>query len=99
MVERKTLNLVVVGSIPTGGAFSHVRAFLAEWSKALDLSSSIGFDAEVRTLQEALTLLPSPLTPTRVGATAPVPMTCLTVAQLVERRTVKLKASARCGYP
>ena len=65
MVERKTLNLVVVGSIPTGGAFSHVRAFLAEWSKALDLSSSIGFDAEVRTLQEALTFLPS-----RLGARA-----------------------------
>ena len=34
---------------------------MAEWSKALDLSSSIGFDAEVRTLQEALTLLPSRL--------------------------------------
>ena len=26
MVERKTLNLVVVGSIPTGGAFWHKAA-------------------------------------------------------------------------
>ena len=77
MVERKTLNLVVVGSIPTGGAFSHMRAFLAEWSKALDLSSSIGFDAEVRTLQEALTLLPSRLgasTPTKPPHSSPSPV-------------------------
>ena len=27
MVERKTLNLVVVGSIPTGGAFSFLKKF------------------------------------------------------------------------
>ena len=29
-VERKTLNLVVVGSIPTGGAFGHRFAALAQ---------------------------------------------------------------------
>ena len=29
MVERKTLNLVVVGSIPTGGAFLCVKATLS----------------------------------------------------------------------
>ena len=34
----------------------HADAFLAEWSKALDLSSSIEFDAQVRTLQEAALL-------------------------------------------
>ena len=71
MVERKTLNLVVVGSIPTAGGFllvslvgqdtrlSPVRpgfksrtrnifASMAEWSKALDSSSSLKFEAWVR---------------------------------------------------
>ena len=36
------------------------EAFLAEWSKALDLSSSIRKNAQVRTLLKALFVLMSP---------------------------------------
>ena len=69
MVERKTLNLVVVGSIPTGGVFCQLNKWnhqsvgynthdwVAEWSKALDLSSSGRKSAWVRTPLQALFFL------------------------------------------
>ena len=68
LVERKTLNLVVVGSIPTEGALFFLSvtrrnfrqddvsvstyASMAEWSKAVDLSSILlcrrGFEPHSR---------------------------------------------------
>tara|TARA_B100001105_G_scaffold34072_1_gene23790 strand:- start:121 stop:414 length:294 start_codon:yes stop_codon:yes gene_type:complete len=40
--------------------FKTTQAFMAEWSKALDLSSSIRKNAQVRTLLKALFVLMSP---------------------------------------
>lgn len=48
--ERQTEDLKVPGSIPGDG-----NASMAEWSKALDLSSSIQKNAWVRTPLEAST--------------------------------------------
>ena len=50
--ERQTEDLKVPGSIPGGGIAS-----MAEWSKALDLSSSIHKNAWVRTPLEAALLV------------------------------------------